>query len=546
MALFCFTRRLQKSQFIFPFLHRFSHAPTSLRPLYSLSSAFHQTRRIPFETRPHFSALQWFSTRTFVDPFEITERIKIQACDPRAQDLLQLLKQVADFPSEAEAMVSLNESGIEANQDLIYSVIWVLREEWRIAFLAFKWGEKLSCVDDKACELMVWVLGNHGKFNVAWCLIRDLHRASLGGTRRAMLIMIDRYAAANDPGKAIRTFHIMEKFRLSPDEEAFHRLLKSLCKNGNTEEAEEFMLINKNLFPLDTEGFNIVLNGWCNISVDIVEAKRVWREMSKCCISPNATSYTYMISCFSKVGNLFDSLRLYNEMKRRGWTPGFEIYNALIYVLTRENCLKEALKILDKMKEEGLQPNSATYNSMICPLCKAKREEEARNILATMIGEQLTPTIETYHAFLEGADFEGTSKVLDLMRAAGLGPNGETFFLILGKFLESEQPDNALKLWLVMKRYEVIPDLTHYTLLVEGLAKCGLLIKAREFYSEMKSIGIPDDPKLKKILKEPARGSRDNSKRQVRKFKKDKQVNHRRANEEQSHQRQSRKKRDIN
>jgi hypothetical protein len=70
-------------------------------------------------------------------------------------------------------------------------VIWELREEWRLAFLAFKWGDKGGCVDEKACELMVWVLGNHRKFNTAWILIRDLHR-SLMSTRKAMLIMIDR------------------------------------------------------------------------------------------------------------------------------------------------------------------------------------------------------------------------------------------------------------------------------------------------------------------------------------------------------------------
>ena len=84
----------------------------------------------------------------------------------------------------------------------------------------------------------------------------------------------------------------MEKFRLSPDQQAFHSVLNALCKYGNVEEAEEFMFVNKKLFPLETEGFNIILNGWCNISLDIFEAKRVWREMSKCCITPDATSYT--------------------------------------------------------------------------------------------------------------------------------------------------------------------------------------------------------------------------------------------------------------
>ena len=87
--------------------------------------------------------------------------------------------------------------------------------------------------------------------------------------------MLIRYAAASDPGKAIQTFHTMEKFRMTPDEEAFSTLLKALCRYGNIEEAEEIMLVNKKLFPLDADGFNIILDGWCNILVDVFEAKRV-------------------------------------------------------------------------------------------------------------------------------------------------------------------------------------------------------------------------------------------------------------------------------
>ncbi|KAK1353196.1 hypothetical protein POM88_052331 [Heracleum sosnowskyi] len=43
--------------------------------------------------------------------------------------------------------------------------------------------------------------------------------------------------------------------------EALYTLLYYLCKNGNIEEAEEFILLNKKLFPLEVEGFNIILNG---------------------------------------------------------------------------------------------------------------------------------------------------------------------------------------------------------------------------------------------------------------------------------------------
>lgn len=320
------------------------------------------------------------------------------------------------------------------------------------------------------------------------------------------ICVFNRYTAANDPCKAIKTFHIMEKFRLSPDQEAFYTLLTALCKHGNVEDAEELMFQNKKLFPMETEGFNIILNGWSNVALDIFEAKRIWREMSKCCIVPNATTYTLMISCFSKFGNLFDSLRLFDDMKKRGWIPGLEVYNSLIYVLTHENCLTEALKILGKIKEMGLQLDSASYNCMIRPLCKAKKLEEARTILAAMIGENLGPTTETYHAFLEGASYEETFEVLKQMRTAGFGPNGDTFLLILDNLFKLDQPENALKVWVEMKQFDVVPGSEHYKVLIEGLTKFGWLVKARELYAEMRSKGFLDDPKLKKLLKDPVEG----------------------------------------
>ncbi|KAK6263792.1 Pentatricopeptide repeat - like 10 [Theobroma cacao] len=534
MALLSLARRLQRthSQILFPFLLHHPAAISSPSPSPSTqqllfpSLAFHQTlfissRTLLFTSR--FSTLQSLSTQTLNYPFEFTPPA-IHGPDSQEQALLHLLKRVAHFSSEAEAMASLDESGIKATQDLVYSVIGTLREEWRLAFLAFKWGEKCGNTGENTYELMIWVLGNHRKFNMAWCLIRDLFRSSMD-TRRAMFIMIDRYAAASDPCKAIQTFHTMEKFRMTPDEEAFRTLLNALCSYGYVEEAEEIMLQNKKLFPLETDGFNIVLNGWCNILVDVVEAKRVWREMSKYCIMPNGTSYTHMISCFSKDGNLFDSLRLYNEMKKRGWDPGIEVYKSLVYVLTRENCLNEAQNILKKMKETGLQPDSATYNSMIRPLCEAEKLEEARNILSTMKEENLSPTIETYHAFLHGVGFEGTLEVFNCMKVANLGPTGDTFLLVLGKFFKMEQPEQALKIWAEMKHFEVLPDSSHYIALVEGLVTSGWLDKAREYYDEMRSYGFWDDPKLKKQLEEPKQCSGSKRQRGPREGKRSKKLN---------------------
>lgn len=314
----------------------------------------------------------------------------------------------------------------------------------------------------------------------------------------------NRYAAANEPAEAIRTFQIMEKFKLSPDQNSFYSLLHTLCKHGYIEEAEEFMFLNAKLFPLETHGFNIILEGWCTTFIDILEAKRIWKEMDKCQIIPDEHSYTHMISCFSKVNNLFDSLRLYDEMKKKGWTPNQKVYNSLVYVLSHENCIDEALRILEKMKEMGLNPDSTPYNFIIRTLCEVGKLEDARGILSRMLEENVSPNIDTYHAFLEGVgvNFEESLELVERMGRSGNGPTRDTFVILLEKFLGVDEVENAMKIWVKMKDYEVFPDSKHLVIMVEGLVKHGLKVKGRELYNEMISIGIVEDPKLKKLLKD--------------------------------------------
>nr|XP_043617565.1 pentatricopeptide repeat-containing protein At1g80880, mitochondrial [Erigeron canadensis] len=417
-------------------------------------------------------------------------------------ELLKLLRSNVN-PESGEPFDFLDGSGIKPNRELIVSCIWELREEWKLGFLVFKWGQKWKCDDQKAWNLMIWVLGNHKKFSISWSLIKDLYQSDMD-TQQPMFIMIDRYASANEPTEAIRAFQLMEKFKLSPDQKAFYTLLDILCKHGNVEEAEEFMFVNAKLFALETEGFNIILSGWCNIFTDIVEAKRIWKEMDKCQVTPDEDSYTHLISCFSKVNNLFDSLRLYGEMKRKGWKPNKIVYNSLVYVLAHENCHEEALRIFDKMKEVGLIPDSSTYNFLIRPLCKAGKLEDARSILSRMLEENVNPTIDTYHAFLEGQDltFIENLELLDRMMKSGNGPSRKTFSILLGKFLQADNVENALKFWEKMKECEVLPDSAHFVMMVEGLMRNGLIAKARELRAEMISNGITEDPKLTKLFQD--------------------------------------------
>ncbi|KAH9603795.1 hypothetical protein KSS87_018821 [Heliosperma pusillum] len=477
-----------------------SSTPSTYYHNTNFSQTFHRTLSVQSQflsNSTNFPTFRSSSPQSLYDPIDFND-IDNQNNEPGSIELVELVQKTKGFASKKEAIDFITPSCINTDVNQVYFAIWALRNDWELCLLAFELGKKCGFVNDKILGLIVWVLGSHHKFDSAWSLIRDFH--SVVDTRRAMLVIIERYAAGNCHEKAIKTFDFMEKLSVSPDQNALYSLMSALCKHGNVEEAEEFMLKNKKLFPLETEGFNIILHAWCTISIDILEAKRVWREMASNCVSPDAISYAHMIFCHSRVGSLFDSLRLYDEMKKKGWVPGLDVYNSLMYAMTREKCVSEALKVFDKIKGLGLRPDCWSYNCLICPLCEAGKFEDARALLVSMSRDGIKPTLETYKAFVTDGDLDSTLDILRKMKNDKVGPDGCTFLVIFDRFFNIRQPENALKVWVEMQYFGVHPEATHYSSLICGLANCGCLIKAKEMHTEMISNGFVHDPKLKKLL----------------------------------------------
>lgn len=203
MATANFIRKLQRTQ-----AHFFiSHILTPLKP-HNISSsitpsnyffiqAFHQTSLLhshSFTRTIHSRTHQVSNTYSVYEVSHFTSIVNENcACHQSdVEKLCNLIKHFNGVPSEEEAITLLDSSGVEPSDSLVYSMIWEFREDWKISILLFKWGEKWNCNGGKNWSLIIYVLGNHKKFNIAWCLIRDMHRSSMD-TRKAMLIMIDRY-----------------------------------------------------------------------------------------------------------------------------------------------------------------------------------------------------------------------------------------------------------------------------------------------------------------------------------------------------------------
>ncbi|XP_028780187.1 pentatricopeptide repeat-containing protein At5g15010, mitochondrial [Neltuma alba] len=418
--------------------------------------------------------------------------------------ILDILRGAACRPSEIKC--KLESCSINVSSELVVEVLSRIRNDWEAAFTFFLWAGKQPNYVHSVREYhsMIYILGKMRKFDTAWTLIEEMRRGSAAPslvTPQTLLIMIRRYCAVHDVGKAISTFYAYKRFNFQVGMEEFQGLLSALCRYRNVEDAEHLLFCNKNVFPFNTKSFNIILNGWGNVIGSPRHAERIWEEMGKRGIQYDVVSYASIMSCYSKSSKLYKVFRLFDRMKKTKITPDRKVYNSVIHALAKGRFVKEAVNLLKTMEDANISPDTVTYNSLISPLCKARKIDEAKEILDEMMQRGLSPTIRTYHAFFRILRTnEEIFQLLGKMRESGCHPTTETFLMLIRKFSRWQQLDIVFKLWSEMSESGVNPDRSSYIVLIHGLFLNGKLEEAYKYYNEMQDKGFLPEPKTSEML----------------------------------------------
>lgn len=418
--------------------------------------------------------------------------------------IVNILNQLGD--NRVEMKNKIEQCGVKVSQELVQEVLSRVRNDWEAAFTFFLWaGRQPGYVHSvREYNSMISILAKMRKFDTAWSLIDEMRGVKTGVSLvvpQTLLIMIRRYCAVHDVGRAINTFYAYKRFKFDVGIEEFQSLLSALCRYKNVQDAEHLMFSKKDVFPFNTKSFNIVLNGWSNVIGSPRQSDRIWREMCKRGIQYDAVSYASIISCYSKAGNLYKVLKLYNQMNEMRIEPDRKVYNAVIHALAKARHVKEAINLMKAMEDKGIAPNTVTYNSLIKPLCKARKIDEARGVFDEMLQRGHSPTIRTYHAFFRILRTgEEVFALLEKMRKMGCQPITDTYIMLIRKFCRWRQFDDVFKLWNEMSENGIGPDRSSYIVLIHGLFLNGKLEAAYKYYTDMKQTQLLPDPKIDEML----------------------------------------------
>ncbi|KAK7290606.1 hypothetical protein RIF29_05150 [Crotalaria pallida] len=418
--------------------------------------------------------------------------------------IMDIIQESGSGPTEIKR--KLEHCSVRTSSELVVEVLSRIRNDWEAAFTFFLWAGKRQGYAHSVREYhsMISILGKMRKFDTAWNLIEEMRGGRTGRslvTPQTLLIMIRRYCAVHDVGRAINTFYAHKRFNFQVGLEEFQGLLSALCRYKNVQDAEHLLFCNQNVFPSDTKSFNIILNGWCNLIVSTRHAERIWEEMSKRRIQHDVVSYASIISCYSKASKLYKVLQLFEQMKKRNITPDRKVYNAVIHALAKGRLVKEAINLIGTMEENNVTPDVVTYNSVIKPLCKARKVDEAKEIFEEMLKRGLSPTIQTFHAFFRMLRTkEEIYGDLEKMRELGCYPTIETYIMLIRKFCRWRQLDDVFKVWNAMREDGINHDRSSYIVLIHGLFLNGKLEQANKYYIEMQEKGFLPEPKTEKML----------------------------------------------
>ncbi|ONK81080.1 uncharacterized protein A4U43_C01F25000 [Asparagus officinalis] len=120
---------------------------------------------------------------------------------PSFPSLLNLITTFKTHPqSQNQTLTLLRSSPFKPTKDLVCSALWELAMASATAIffvllhapLFASWARNFVEDWPKAWELMIWVMGNEKRFNLAWSLVHRMHRKSLL-TAETMVVLMDRF-----------------------------------------------------------------------------------------------------------------------------------------------------------------------------------------------------------------------------------------------------------------------------------------------------------------------------------------------------------------
>ncbi|KAK7302838.1 hypothetical protein RJT34_13735 [Clitoria ternatea] len=284
------------------------------------------------------------------------------------------------------------------------------------------------CHDQKTFGLIISRLVTANQFRSAEGILQRMKLENCKVTEDIILSICRGYGRVHRPLDAIRVFHKMEDFQLSPTQKAYLTILDILVEENHVKRAIGFYKEMREMgIPPSVVSLNILIKALCKNKETVDSALKIFHEMPNRGCLPDSYTYGTLINGLCRLGRIGEAKELFEEMGQKGISASVVTYSSLIHGMCQSDNLDEAISLLEEMKRNGIEPNVFTYSSLIDGLCKNAHSSQAMELLEVMVRKHCLPNMVTYSSLIDGLCKEGklceAVEILDRMRIQGLKPN---------------------------------------------------------------------------------------------------------------------------
>ncbi|KAL8098203.1 hypothetical protein AgCh_031099 [Apium graveolens] len=303
--------------------------------------------------------------------------------------------------------------------------------------------------------------------------------------------LIHSYLKARKVSDANELFQLMLAEGCVPNIVTFSALIDGYCKSGETDKAcqiyARMMEIkestdvtmyfevdgNKSMEP-NVVTYGALVDGLCKAH-RVKEARNLLDVMSSKGCEPNHIVYDALIDGYCKVDKLDEAQEIFSKMSEHGYSPNAYTYSSLIDRFFKVKRLDLALRVLSKMLESSCAPNVVIYTEMIDGLCKVQKTDEAYKLMLMMEEKGCHPNVVTYTAMMDGLGKAGkVFKSLDLLKqmgAKGCAPNYVTYRVLINHCCAAGLLDEAHQLLEEMKQTYWPRHVASYSKVIDGFSR---------------------------------------------------------------------------
>ncbi|ESQ27164.1 hypothetical protein EUTSA_v10018150mg [Eutrema salsugineum] len=366
----------------------------------------------------------------------------------------------------------------------------------QLGFRFFIWASRRERLRSReSFRLVINILSEENGCDLYWQTLEELKSGGVSVDSYCFCVLISAYAKMGMAEKAVESFGRMKEFDCRPDVFTYNVILQVMMR-----EEVFFMLafavynemLKCNCSP-NRYTFGILMDGLYKKG-RMVDAQKMFDDMTARGISPNRVTYTILISGLCQRGSAEDARRLFHEMKAGGHSPDSAALNALLDGFCKSGRMVEAFELLRLFEKDGFILGLRGYSSLIDGLFRASRYDEAFELYATMLEKNIKPDVLLYTILIRGLSkagkIEDALKLFSSMSSKGIRPDTYCYNAVIKALCEQGLLEEARSLQLEMSETESFPDASTHTILICSMCRNGLVRKAEEIFKEIEKRGI--------------------------------------------------------